>query len=251
MIFLKNFNFVKTVKSVFLSIGIFISLIGIALLFVSNFNIGNFLTIFFGLIIVLLVIFWSKLAKSLKTLGIAVLILVTVMTSSLIIYGKNDTATYNENAVIVLGAAVHGTTPSLTLKRRLDKTVEFYKNNTDAVIVVSGGKGAQEDISEAEAMKIYLTEHGVPEKNIIKEEKATSTFANFEYSKQILDEKLGENYTVSFITNEYHIFRAKLCAESAGIENATHYHCNTNLSYLLSGVLRECLAVVKYFIFKR
>ena len=73
MIFLKNFNFVKTVKSVFLSIGIFISLIGIALLFVSNFNIGNFLTIFFGLIIVLLVIFWSKLAKSLKTLGIAVL----------------------------------------------------------------------------------------------------------------------------------------------------------------------------------
>ena len=157
MIFLKNFNFVKTVKSVFLSIGIFISLIGIALLFVSNFNIGNFLTIFFGLIIVLLVIFWSKLAKSLKTLGIAVLILVTVMTSSLIIYGKNDTATYNENAVIVLGAAVHGTTPSLTLKRRLDKTVEFYKNNTDAVIVVSGGKGAQEDISEAEAMKIYLT----------------------------------------------------------------------------------------------
>lgn len=237
-------------KIIFAVSGAAILLNGIALFFVSNVNLGNFLTVAMGAVILLTVLLFKRLAKWLKVLLIAGISIAVVFSSFLIIYGKNDNVTYREDAVIVLGAAVHGKTPSLTLKRRLDTAVEYHNQNPDAVIVVSGGQGAQEDITEAEAMQNYLVDKGVAADKIIKEEKATSTYENFVFSKEILNKKFGDDYTAAFITNEYHTLRASLCAKRADIENITHAHSNTNLSYLVSGVLRECLAVVKYLIFK-
>lgn len=237
-------------KIFFIVIGSLVSLNGIALFFVSNLNLGNFMTVVLGCVIILLSVFFTKMAKLFKFLILVGLCLVVVFAGSLIIYGKVDNVTYREDAVIVLGAAVHGKTPSLTLKKRLDTAIEYYTENPDSLIIVSGGKGAQEDITEAEAMQNYLVSHGVSENKIIKEENATSTYENFVFSKKLLDENLGNDYTFAFITNEYHILRANLCANEAGLKNITHAHSNTNLSYLISGSLRECLAVIKYIIFK-
>ena len=227
-------------------IGAIITLNGIALFFVSNVNIGNFLTVAMGVAIMLTALLLNRLAKWLKAAIIFCLSVTVIFSSFLIIYGKSDNVTYAEDAVIVLGAAVHGKTPSLTLKRRLDKTVDYHAQNPDAIIIVSGGKGAQEDITEAEAMENYLIDKGVAADKIIKEMQATSTYENFTFSKEILDNHFGDNYTVAFITNEYHTLRASLCAKRAGIKNATHAHSNTNLSYLVSGSLRECLAFIKF-----
>ncbi len=244
-------DYMKTVlKIIVAAVGAAIALNGIALFFVSNVNFGSFLTVGFGIVIFLIALLFKKLGKLLKTLLIVGVGAAVIFSSFLIIYGKSDNVTYNEDAVIVLGAAVHGKTPSLTLKRRLDKAVEYHAQNPDAVIVVSGGQGAQEDISEAEAMQNYLIDNGVPEDKIIKEENATSTYENFKFSKEILTDKFGEEYTTAFITNEYHILRASLCAKQAGIKTATHLHSSTTLSYIVSGVLRECLAVIKYLVFK-
>lgn len=244
-------DYMKTIlKIIVAAIGAVIALNGAALFFVSNVNLGNFLSVGLGAIIILIALFFKKLAKWLKILLLACIGAVVILSSFLIINGTNDTVTYSEDAIIVLGAAVHGKTPSRTLKYRLKKAVEYHTQNPDSVIIVSGGQGAQEDISEAEAMKIYLIENGIKPDKIIKEDKSTSTSENFEFSKKILTEKFGEDYTVAFVTNEYHITRASLCANRAGIKNTTHLHSNTTLSYLISGTLRECLAVVKYIIFK-
>lgn len=240
----------SVLKIVVAVIGAVIALNGAALFFVSNVNLGCFLSIGLGAVIIFVAVFFNKIAKWLKILLFTCIGLVVILSSFLIINGKSDTVTYSEDAIIVLGAAVHGKTPSLTLKRRLDKAVEYHTQNPDAVIVVSGGQGAQEDISEAEAMKTYLIENGVANDKIIKEDKSTSTSENFRFSKEILDKQLSGDYSVAFITNEYHISRASLCAKRAGLENTTHLHSNTTLSYLISGTLRECLAVVKYIIFK-
>ncbi len=237
-------------KIIIATIGGIIAFDGIALFFVSNVNLGNFLTIILGCAIILVSLTFMKLLKGLRILLIIGISLGIICSSFLIFYGKNDNVTYKEDAVVVLGAAVHGKTPSLTLKRRLNKTVEYHKLNPSAIIVVSGGQGAQEDISEAEAMKNYLVEKGVNYDKIVEEKEATSTYENFTFSKEILDKKLNNDYTVCFITNEYHILRSLLCAKRAGIYNTSHLHSNTNLSYLISGSLRECLAVVKYVVFK-
>lgn len=239
----------KILKIVFIIIGCIMAINGIALFFVSNVNLGNFLAVILGCLIIFIAIKFHKITKSLKILLISGISLSIAFSSFLIIYGISDNVTYKEDAVIVLGAAIHGKTPSLTLKKRLDKTVEYHKQNPDALIVVSGGKGAQEDITEAEAMKNYLIKKGVSSQKIIEENKATSTYENFKFSKEILDKKLGKKYTVCFITNEYHILRSGFCADSVGITDISYLHSNTNLSYLISGSLRECLAVMKYAIF--
>ncbi len=242
-------DFMKTIfKIIIASIGGIITLNGVALFFVSNVNLGNFLSVGLGAAIILIALLFNKIAKWLKILILSGIGIIIVSSSFLIINGKNDTVTYKEDAVIVLGAAVHGKTPSHTLKNRLDKAVEYHAKNPDAIIIVSGGQGAQEDIPEAEAMKIYLIEHGVESDKIVKEEKATSTTENFKFSKEILTEHFGNDYTVAFVTNEYHISRASFCADNAGIKNTTHFHSNTSTSYLLSGVLRECLAFVYHLI---
>lgn len=245
-----NFNITKILKIILILIGLAISINGIALFFVSNFNIGNCLTVMLGAGILAFMFLWHKTLKCLKIIFSIVLSVAVIFVSTLIIYGKNDNVTYKENAVVVLGAAVHGTTPSLPLRMRLDRTVEYYNQNPNTIVVVSGGQGMQESVTEAEAMQKYLVEKGIPSENILKEENAENTYQNFEYSKQILDEYFKTDYSITFITNDYHILRSAMCAKNVGFENVTHFHSNTSKSYLISGTLRECLAVLKYIILK-
>ncbi len=240
----------KLLKWVPFTIGAAIFINGIALLFVSNINLGNFLTVLLGAGIMLAALLFKKIGKILKILIIVAICIVTLFSSFLILHGKNDTVSYTEDAIIVLGAAVHGDTPSLSLRKRLDAAVEYHTQNPDAIIVVSGGKGQGENVTEAEAMEKYLLEKGVSAKVIIKESEATSTYENFLFSLDIIEQRLGANAKIAYITNDYHVYRAGLCAKQAGIENATHMHADTSLSYLISGVLRENLAVVKYTVFK-
>ena len=72
--------------------------------------------------------------------------------------------------VIVLGAKVRGSELSNSLKKRLDKALEYAENNPNTVLVLSGGKGEGEDISEAEAMYDYLQYNGIPESQLLLEE---------------------------------------------------------------------------------
>ncbi|MBQ7100202.1 MAG: YdcF family protein, partial [Clostridia bacterium] len=152
--------------------------------------------------------------------------------------------------IIVLGSGIRGELLTQGLKNRLDAAVECYEENEDLLIVVSGGQGPQEDITEALAMERYLLARGVPQESIIKEEQATSTYENFIYSKKILDEKLGDGYTAAFVSNEYHIYRASSLARIAGFDTVTHTHSSTMWYTLVPSTLRETLAVVKLWVFK-
>ncbi len=239
-------------KYIFAAAGCVITINAVALFFVSNFNLGIVLNLFLGAAVMAMSLLprsvMQKLPKCFKVAFAVCICLAVFFASFLIVYGSINTADYGEDAVIVLGAAVHGETPSLTLRKRLDKAVEYHAENPDALVVVSGGRGPQEDITEAEAMQKYLLDNGVSGDKIILEESADSTYTNFEYSKEILDGRLKDDYRVAFITNEYHILRAQLCAEKSGFSDVSYLSSGTKLSYLIAGSSRECLAVVKYLI---
>lgn len=233
-------------------LGAALSINGLILFFTTNFNLGNILTLILGIFLFLYSVYFEWINANfpiwLKTLIAVGLSFVVLLASFLLIYGFNDNVNHKEDAIIVLGAAVHGKTPSVSLADRLDTAVEYHKQNPDAVIVVSGGKGPQEEISEAEAMKNYLIKKGVNKTKIIKEEKSTSTLENFKFSKEILDKTFSKNYSTAYITNEYHIYRASGISKIAGFNNATHTHSNTRWYALATGTLRECIAVLKYWI---
>jgi uncharacterized SAM-binding protein YcdF (DUF218 family) len=71
-------------------------------------------------------------------------------------YGQTDTVSYNEDAVIILGAGINGEVPRYPLQHRLEKGAEYYKKNPEAIIVVSGGRGTDETITEAFAVVKFI-----------------------------------------------------------------------------------------------
>jgi uncharacterized SAM-binding protein YcdF (DUF218 family) len=158
-------------------------------------------------------------------------------------FGSHDTATGTEDAVIVLGAAVHGRELSHTLASRLDTALAYHARNPGALIVVSGGQGPQEDLPEGEAMQQYLLAHGVPASDIVVDDDATSTEENFAYSKALLDPLLPPGYRVVYVTDEFHVYRAGLVASAAGL-TTTHLASSTPWYFWPADYLREDLAVL-------
>lgn len=161
--------------------------------------------------------------------------------------GKKDTA--KVDYLVVLGAGLWGETPSLTLRQRLDESFEFIKENPNTKVVLSGGMGPGENITEAEAMKRYLVERGVDEKLLIKEDKSTSTKENLKFTRELL-RKIDnrENLKIKIITTNFHMFRAKLLGRSNGFEV---YGQPAPIHPLLipAYYIREYMAVIKSLIF--
>ena len=114
--------------------------------------------------------------------------------------------------VIVLGCAVYGEVPSLAMQERCAAAAGYLLDNPDCKAIVSGGRGAGEDITEAEAMARLLTSAGVEPGRILLEDRATSTLENLEFSQQLagFDSK---SERVVICSSEYHLYRAAKSAE--------------------------------------
>jgi len=114
-------------------------------------------------------------------------------------------------AVIVLGAGVYGTTPSLSLLVRLEAALDYAQRQPGVPIVVSGGQGPGEDISEARCMYDWLTEHGVAPERILMEDLATDTKENLEFSAALLSEAgIDTTGNIAVVSADYHLYRASL-----------------------------------------
>ena len=124
------------------------------------------------------------------------------------------------DCVIVLGAGLRNGVPSLVLISRLNAAIRYVETQGDIPIIVSGGLGRGETITEAEAMFRYLRSRGIDEHNIWKEEASTNTRENMTFSLALMEE-MGldaENTKVAIVSNEFHLFRAKVIAGKVGID---------------------------------
>lgn len=112
-------------------------------------------------------------------------------------------------AVIVLGAGVNGTEPSLSLLTRLEAALAYIQDKPDVPIIVTGSQGRGEDVSEARCMAGWLTDRGVPQEQIILEEQATNTEENIRYSLELLEER-GIAGNIAVVSSDYHLCRAAM-----------------------------------------
>lgn len=151
---------------------------------------------------------------------------------------------------IILGAGLKGDKPSVSLDSRLQMAAEYLEQNRDIKVIVSGGQGKDEKISEAEAMKRYLVSKGIEEERIIKEDKSTSTKENLLFSMELLD-GLGENAAqgIIVITSDYHVYRTKGIADSIGMKVSV-LPSVTPLYVRLNGSVREYFAVISTYLVK-
>lgn len=178
---------------------------------------------------------------------IGLIILISIV---LALYGSRDNVTFDEDAVIVLGKGLDGDKVPVNLAKRLDKAIEYQRRNPKALLVVSGGKGSEDKLSEAQAMYDYLLSKGIPQDIIIKEDKSTTTYENFVFSSEILKEKLGEDYSVAFVSNRFHIWRAERLAKSLGI-NTTHLGAGIQWYTIPANYVREVSVLFGLLVLKK
>ena len=153
--------------------------------------------------------------------------------------------------LIVLGAGVNGSEPSLSMVNRLEAALEYLNTHPDCVAVVSGGQGTGEDITEAEAMCAWLSRHGVAAERIVLEDKATTTAENLRYSFDLIrdrDEDIKET-SIAVVSSEYHLYRAESMAQRLGV-SVSGVAGRTSLPVLRANYfLREAFAVWYLWVF--
>lgn len=192
-----------------------------------------------------------KLYRFLKLSFTTLLTVFLILESVFIFYPKRnikDDCDY----LIVLGAAVKNNTPSLTLKGRLDSAIEYInKTNDDCYIVVSGGKGSGENVSEAFAMKEYLINNGINRNIIIEENMSKNTYENFEFSKKMIEnhsKKEIQDLNIKVVTTDFHAFRSSILAKKNRFTSATFYTSKSKASFVPVYYIREFFAFTKMLI---
>ena len=199
---------------------------------------------FLGFVCILMEVFrriklWQKLPKALKivvislfSLGLALFLFI----EGFIISGFAAKGEPDLDYVIVLGAQVRSSGPSVVLKYRLDRAYEYLAENPDTIAICSGGQGSNEPQTEGSAMKEYLVRRGIEEDRIIAEEKSTNTIQNIRYSYEFLD---PENDRIGIITNNFHVFRGTSIAKKQGGKHVVGIAADSHIVYLLTNMTRE------------
>ena len=147
--------------------------------------------------------------------------------------------------IIVLGAQMKADGPSRVLKMRLDKAYDYLMENPDTRVIVSGGQGSDEHVSEAQGMYDYLVEKGIDAERILREDQSRNTSQNIEFSSAFLDK---ENDSVGIVTNNFHIFRATHIAKKSGYRQVCGIAAPSELSMQGNNMLREFMGVMKDFL---
>ncbi len=239
-------------REVFLILGVVLIVETLIISTLSNYNLGVILPAFFGVPLVFLALVLPQMNKGfllflkwLIAFCYAIAIGIFLVCGFLMTRAASEGERVEADAVIVLGAAVHGDKVTWVLENRLNTAMEYMEEHPAAICVVSGGQGAGETVTEASAMKKYMVERGMDESRIYTEEKAKNTKENFAYSKQIIDEVVGNNARIAFVTTNFHVYRAGQVAREQGV-NVVGIAADDVWYLRLNNFLRECVGICVY-----
>jgi uncharacterized SAM-binding protein YcdF (DUF218 family) len=182
-----------------------------------------------------------KLIKIVFTVLVCFFIISFIIIESIIISNIKDNHVENADYIIILGAKVDGMIPSLSLRSRINTAFHYLEGNENTKVIVTGGRGKGELISEAEAMVRILTRNGIDSERILVENNSTSTKENLQYSIKYID---SLNDSVVIITSEFHLYRAKKIAQKIGYMNITGITSKSPTILLPTYFMREYFAVV-------
>lgn len=246
-------------------LGIYSIITNIVLIYKESFKFHNLLGIIFGVFLLFGAIASQSIFEITKKLSfissqIFVKKFVDISVNSVLCYfycltlatiycnvmAANHKPGYDKDYIIILGAKIRkdGTLTPI-LQDRVDKALEFAKEqieeaNKNIVFIPSGGKGEDEIISEADAMKNYLLKKGISIENIIVENRSKNTYQNMRFSKQKIDE-INKEGKVIFSTTNYHVFRSGVIANNEGID-CEGIGSKTKWYFYTNALVREFIA---------
>ena len=148
----------------------------------------------------------------------------------------------NLDYIIVLGAHVNGVRLSKALLERTRRALEYLEKNPKTRAVLSGGQGEGETISEAEAMRRYLEDHGISRERLILEDRSTNTKENLDFSLALIEDL---NAPIGVVTNHFHVFRGVAIGKKCGCKNIYPIPSRYRSWRLVIYIPREILAIIK------
>jgi uncharacterized SAM-binding protein YcdF (DUF218 family) len=191
----------------------------------------------------------TKVVKRVFTVLLCIGILILGVTEALILKASFGDPDPGCKYVVVLGAKVRHDGPSVSLQNRIDAAYDYLTAHPDAIAIVSGGKGEDEPMTEAECMYDGLIARGINPERIWLEDKATSTWENLQFALDLIEEKTGiRPESIGIISSEYHLFRAGLFADACQVESVGIPAKTTLKSQKLNHFLREVAGVWHYIL---
>ncbi len=188
----------------------------------------------------------GRIAVSLCGGFVVICLAAAVVMSIFMIRAATDKPVGN-TTVVVLGCQVRGTSPSLMLRRRLDTAYEYLAEHDEICVVVSGGQGGDEEISEAECMYRYLVSKGISEERIYIEDNSANTQENIRFSRKIIESE-GLPSDITIVTDGFHQLRADIFAKREGIRSY-NISSGTPMWLLPTYWVREWFGILYYSIF--
>ena len=165
---------------------------------------------------------FPELAKISTRIFTAILILgllVVGITEAIIIKASFGDPLEPVDYVVVLGAKVNRDGPSVSLMDRICAAYEYAESHPDTILILSGGQGTDEPITEADCMYQELIALGVDPMQLRLEVNATSTWENLNFSLEYIEHETGTRPAkIGVISSEYHLFRASLFAKACDVE---------------------------------
>ncbi|ARK30557.1 YdcF family protein [Halalkalibacter krulwichiae] len=146
--------------------------------------------------------------------------------------------------LIILGAKVDGTTPSLSLQFRIDAAAIYLLENPQTIVIATGGQGPDEDLTEAETIKRELVAKGINANRIKLEGNSTTTEENIKLSIPYLP---NQSQTGIVVSNDYHLYRAIKIGNDEGLQ-LIGLPAKTPILSLPKSYIREYLAITKYYL---
>ena len=207
------------------------------------------------------------------TYGLSVVTLLTILA---VIFSNAYTRVQNNlDYVIVVGTNLVDNKISKSLERRLDRAIEYARENPNTVFVLSGGRSEYGRNTEATVMYHYMINAGIPDKNLLLEFYSDSTQEKIGFSlmtihqdheQKLLAEKLrhpGKPFmrqtpkrddiivgverplSIGIITSDFNLLRAKEIAKKYGVMDVCPMATKTDELMLVHLAVREAVALFK------
>lgn len=179
----------------------------------------------------------------------AIAVVYFIVLEGLVISKMNSKPEAGADYVLVLGARVNGDTVSAALALRLDAAYEYVSDemNRECKIIVAGGKGSGENVSEGYAMKQYLIAKGIDGGRIFVEDLSTDTNENISFSKELYIQDSSKSVVI--VSNNFHMYRALRLARANGLDNASGICAPCQPALLLNYMVREAVGITKEIVF--
>ena len=183
------------------------------------------------------------------TVVLCIGLLIVGVTEALVIEASFGDPKQHCDYMVVLGAKVREEGPSVSLMDRIRATQSYMDAHPDVIAVVSGGKGDDEPMTEAQCMYDELVKLGVDPQRIWVEDQATSTWENLNFSLNLIEEKTGTRpEKIGILSSEYHLFRASLFADACGVESVGIPAATSRLPQKINHFMREVAGVWHYLL---